>query len=353
MELKKRIEWLDFLRVFAIFGVVLCHVAGTVYKFNLPYISGLGLDSGIFAFSIFTIGRMGVPCFLMISGYLLLDRTYNFEKTKSFWINNWLHLLACTEVWFLIYELFKILCEKKQLTFFEAVGDLLFVHDLGMGHVWYMPMILGMYVLVPFAANALQSYEMKNLYFPVLFFSLYAFGYPFFSVLNQVLGNASLSLEMSLGFSGGYFGVYFILGYMIRNGLLEKVKTGFLIFTAVLSFVAAVWLQIWSYSQDFAYNIWYDSPYILISSAAVFELFSRISFVPAYQIVKWLSCYSFAVYLIHMPVRNVIQTWIMSLTCMHAVKAAVLWLLVVMISYFCAWLIGRIPKIGKYILYVK
>ncbi len=33
-----------------------------------------------------------------------------------------------------------------------------------MSHVWYMPMIIGLYALIPFVANSLQVLDEKNLY---------------------------------------------------------------------------------------------------------------------------------------------------------------------------------------------
>ena len=132
----------------------------------------------ICSLALFTFGRMGVPIFLMISGYLLLDRKYDAASTEKFWKENWLHLLICTEIWFLIYEIFLMAYSGEKIGFNEIIGDLLFVHKVKLSHVWYMPMILGMYVLLPFAAKAIQSFESKYLYFPILLFCVYSFGFP-------------------------------------------------------------------------------------------------------------------------------------------------------------------------------
>jgi peptidoglycan/LPS O-acetylase OafA/YrhL len=101
MSNTKRIEWIDFARMLAFFGAVLCHATEGIYKLNIKYMGTVSLQSKVFAFSAFTIGRPGVALFLMITGYLLLDRECDFETIKKFWKNNWLRLLICTwiSVW--------------------------------------------------------------------------------------------------------------------------------------------------------------------------------------------------------------------------------------------------------------
>ena len=44
--------------------------------------------SRIFQFASLFIGRIGVPFFLMITGYLLVDRVYDDQKVRKFWNNN-------------------------------------------------------------------------------------------------------------------------------------------------------------------------------------------------------------------------------------------------------------------------
>lgn len=354
MKQNNRIEWIELLRVFAIFQVIMCHIVENTYRMNTEYIpSKLSPQSEVFMFSAFTLGRLGVPFFLMISGYLLLDRTYDFKRTKRFWKNNWLHLLVCTELWFIIYEIYMKFYLKEEIGIFRVLTDLLFVNFLGMGHVWYMPMILGMYILIPFAANALRSFHVKHLAFPLIFYSLFVFGYSLLNTVNGAVGTESLGLQMSLGFSGGSYGIYMMIGYVVRKGAFKNVKSRVLLILAALSFTAGIGLQIWAYANNYQYNIWYDCPFILFTSVPVFELFSRIRHVPAYSVVKWLAYYSFAVYLIHMLFRDMINKWITTLTFIQPVKVMLFWLLVTVLSYLAAWLLSRIPKIGKYMLYLK
>lgn len=83
---KNRIIFLEIARVFAIVSVVLCHAVEYIYQFNnIQSHIALSIQAKLFKTIVFTIGRLGVPIFLMISGYLLLNRNYeNDESVKIF-----------------------------------------------------------------------------------------------------------------------------------------------------------------------------------------------------------------------------------------------------------------------------
>lgn len=67
---------IDFLRVVAIVAVVCVH------SLPVPIISGGG---GFFASAaIGSLSKIGVPLFLIITGYLMLDRDYSGPKLKRF-----------------------------------------------------------------------------------------------------------------------------------------------------------------------------------------------------------------------------------------------------------------------------
>lgn len=353
MKSDKRIEWIDLLRAFAIITVLLCHATEGIYKLNLDYMSNVMLHSKIIAFTGFTIGRLGVPIFLMISGYLLLDRVYDKKKTLKFWKHNWVCLLVCTEFWFLVYDIFLKIYSKQQITLSVLVKDLLLIHKIDMGHTWYMPMILGIYILIPFVATALNSFDIQMLKFPLVFYGMISFGYPLINVINNVLQKESMSLQLSNGFSGGAYGFYLLVGYLLKKGILKNLKKQLLVLAGAAFFVLAVAFQIWAYSNNYAYNIWYDNPFLLCAAIMIFELVSRIKEVPAYEVVRWMSYYSFAVYLIHFMICIVAINCVSVTNIRPSIQVIIVWVLSAVLSYIYAWVIDHIPKIGKVILNSK
>lgn len=71
MENKVRIGFLDVVRTVAIFLVILNHCTETVYHLNYDSMIAFSKGVRLFALSNFTLGRVGVPLFLFLTGYLV------------------------------------------------------------------------------------------------------------------------------------------------------------------------------------------------------------------------------------------------------------------------------------------
>ena len=80
----QRIQWLDAMRAFAALTVILCHCVENIYRLTPEVMVHFSLRSVVFAFASFTLGRIGVPLFLFITGYLLLDRTGTIPAAFTF-----------------------------------------------------------------------------------------------------------------------------------------------------------------------------------------------------------------------------------------------------------------------------
>ncbi len=347
-----RIQWIDFARALAIISVVLCHAVQGVYGIGQELLK-LSDQSFLFCFSAFTIGRLGVPLFLMITGSLILTKEYNSENIKLFWKNKWLHLFICTLIWFIIYELFLVLYSHKTITPIRTIQDLLFINKVNMSHAWYLPMILGIYILLPFVAGILNSYDKRILLFPLSIYTLFAFGFPLINVFNKVYNpEQPLSNQFSLGFSGGVYGIYIIFGYLVKIGIFKKIKTGIFIAISIVFYFAIVLIQIWSYKNGVVYNIWYDNVLLLIVSLCLFELISRIKTFSLYSIIKIISIYSFPIYLIHYMIRMITIKSITSTIHNKPFQTIILGFICFSLSLLVSFIISKIPKIGKYLLYM-
>lgn len=102
----KRNYELDLVRIFAIFLVIMAHVYSGAYVLwdinenNLPMFQLWSAYAG------FTLGRVGVPLFLMLTGYFLLPRQWTEGQVKKFQKSNVLHLFITWEIWIAIYFLY-------------------------------------------------------------------------------------------------------------------------------------------------------------------------------------------------------------------------------------------------------
>ena len=109
MITSNRIVKLDIARTFAILCVVLCHCSEMIYTQQSVKVAELGISSRIFMFGTFTIGRLGVPIFLYLSGILLLKKTIDGdEDIFKFYKNNLFPLFVVNEIWVILYKLYGV-----------------------------------------------------------------------------------------------------------------------------------------------------------------------------------------------------------------------------------------------------
>ena len=345
---KTRIEWIDLVRAIAILTVLYIHATDGIYIISSDAIMNYTTFSRIFNFASLFIGRIGVPFFLMITGYLLLDRTYNDERIRKFWKNNCKGLIIVTIIWSVIYaiSLQFISFGSSQVNFSEA-GNLFF------SHMWYMPMIIGMYLSMPFVSSALEKFSSDTIWQATIVFSLLAFLLPFISLVLAMNGIENVSIQYCLGFSGGIYGIYIILGYLVKKGQFkhfDNIKLGLI---TLISFMICLFFQYYAFTKGYDFQLWYEFPFVLTGSFALFELCSRIGKVRSYPFITFLSKYSFAVFLVHNLFRLPLLPVVVQLPFAEPVKAIILWVLLIILSYAAVVIIYRIPRFGKYILYMR
>ena len=345
---KTRIKWIDLARVIAILTVLYVHATDGIFIISSDTIINLSIYSRIFNYSSLFIGRIGVPFFLMITGYLLLDRTYNDERVHKFWAKNCKNLIAVTIIWSVIYAivLYIVTLKSGGVNISEA-GTLFF------SHMWYMPMIIGMYLSLPFASSALKHFDRNTVFKATVVFSLLAFVIPFITIVCEMHGIEGITVQYCLGFSGGVYGIYIILGYLVKKGQFKSISSYKLGLMAFISFLICVLFQYYSFTINYDFFLWYEFPFVMLGSFALFELCSRLDKIWAYDWVFVLSKYSFAVFLIHNLFRLPLLPFVVKLPYSEPIKAVILWILLIFFSYITAAIIYRIPKIGKYILYMK
>jgi surface polysaccharide O-acyltransferase-like enzyme len=348
---ENRKTWIDVARCFAILCVVLCHCVEKIYALKLEFVSTLSLKSKLFAFTTFTCGRLGVPIFLFITGYLLLDRTYHNQDIKLFWKKNLVGLALTTGIWIILYDFF--LCWYNQSTFDLSVliRNLLYTESVGLSHMWYMPVILGTYLFLPFVSISLHHVDTKLLKIPVSVSFVYLFVIPTVNVICETYGWQTYQSLLGVGFSGGVYGLYIVFGYLIRKGILKPIKKIYLLFAGSVAFLCTVAIQIRAFDRDYKYCVWYTNALLFICALIIFELLSRIPF-SAHRIVANLSKCSFGIYLIHNPI---IMMFLKFIEFRGILPIKVIWLYI--LAFLSSWLIvnlvGKNQKIGKILFYMK
>ena len=191
---RRRIEWLDAARGLAILMVLLVHSTEKIYRMKPDFLNDISLASSTFSVTAFTIGRLGVPIFLFLTGYLLLDRNFDEAACRKFWKKNWFGMLVTTEAWIILYDIFLSTFHFSHWNNLSFIEDILLIHQVRMGHMWYMPMIIGLYICIPFAARALHKLDSKLLRFPIGLLSAYALGLPVLALLRRMMGKTDVQI---------------------------------------------------------------------------------------------------------------------------------------------------------------
>ncbi len=349
---KGRIVWIDLARCMAIIFVVLCHATESIYSLDGSFMMEISTRSRIFAFASFTIGRLGVPLFLFITGYLLLDREYDTESWLDFWKHKLLGLLLVTEIWIVIYNLFLVWYNGTPFSLQDLILNMLFMKNVDMPHFWYMPMILGVYLFLPLLANCLQKINKKILYILIAVIFVYTMLLPLISVWYQITNEESLSTGLDLQFLGGYYGLYLIMGWLVKKGEFEKVKTWILAVIGIVAFISTVGIQLSAYQNGYGYNVWYSCGFLMVCALCIFLIISRMPRIPLQTCADDISRKSFGIFLVHYPILLLIKEYtnVSGGIFIMPVEVILLFIGTFIISWIVVTLILKIPKVGKFLV---
>ena len=174
---------IDIIRIFAFVFIVFLHTLNRQF----------GVDVWMGGYAIISIG---VNLFIMISGYLLLDKT---EEAIVFFKKRILNILPL----FLVFNIIYIYFGKIPII------PVLKGKAISASHFWYIYMILGLYLLTPWLQKVLKYAEKETLFVVFLWFLC--------NILNPYLRYFNLA---EIPFSNfpltGFIG-YYILGYFVKK----------------------------------------------------------------------------------------------------------------------------------------
>lgn len=339
---QKRIVFIDDIRALAILMVIMCHVIDVNCLFWLGYQEMSGARQ-IILYTLLIFGRCGVPLFLMITGYLLLDRDYSQGKWKSFYLHKWLHLFLLTEIWFIIYEGFSVLVQGNPFVGKDLVLRMLFFKEPVLSHAWYLSVILGLYLLLPVLALVWKKLSDKGCLITV--FLIWAL-----VLLLQRLAQETIAQHMT-------YALYMLIGGTYKRwhtALVEHKKAACIIYSLAGIFALAgcegfLWLQ---HRKGENVSLWYDHAGIVLLSLTLFGLVMLLA-QKKKTFVERLSQDSFGIYLIHNMIALVMMPWLGKWNGNFYLKMILTYLLVWGIAWGLTHMIGKIPYVGDWILYKR
>ena len=322
MELEVKAEkirepWLDYARVAAVFCVLICHATESCYGTVLKERQMVGIRLWLAEHTLFTIGRLGVPIFLAITGTLLLCKNI---KPREFYMKSLCPLILTTEIWIMLNFVFVCVFQNKEFNFLELGCQMLFLRNLELPHMWYMPMIIGIYVAIPFLAKLMNTNKEFKTYLVPLIMGIV--GTALIPTINIFLKDTELSMKtvdfiISDSFLGGIYGLYLVFGYFIgRQKILTNVKSGILVAIAVVAFITNMGGQYYFYIrriENATGLTWYNSINIFIMGLLLFELIRRFfqhNHWKCPAVIQYVARISFGIYLLHKPIIIVLLKYL-------------------------------------------
>ena len=268
---------IDIIRIFAFIFIVFLHTLNRQF----------GVDVWMGGYAIISIG---VNLFIMISGYLLLDKT---EKTIVFFKKRILNILPL----FLVFNIIYIYFGKI------PIMPVLKGKTISASHFWYIYMILGLYFLTPWLQKVLKYAEKETLFVVFLWFLC--------NILNPYLRYFNLA---EIPFSNfpltGFIG-YYILGYFVKKYDNKVKRTSFILIIVIyalgflLSFLSTKYVLAVTGKRvsDFFDK---NSLGTFIMTLSFFVFWCKFNFSKRDRIIKIVADSTYFAFLVHLIVLHFI-----------------------------------------------
>ncbi len=292
------LAWVDLARFLGAFLVVLAHVV------TYPNLLGKGTFWAQTAY--YTLTRIAVPLFFMLSGMLLLSKE---EPLGVFYRKRALKVIFPFFVWSLIYFYwYRASAENiKSLSFF-ALGIIKTLSSPRAAHLWFFYSLIGLYIVTPVLRVYIAHASKTDLLY---FCGVWLFVVAILTIINEQF---SILVDFEFPFLSGYIG-YFVLGFFLAGIPLTPKFLFLLSLVFVASFIFtffAIYFGMQSVKYDQFYEQYLSLNVILMSSSAFLLLKSINDFIPESS-KKWLvplSGASFGIYLLHVLVMDLFEIYL-------------------------------------------
>lgn len=344
-----RKSYLDILRVIAILAVVLMHSTG--FFDNTVQIHSVQWNCSIIFGS---ITRFAVPVFIMISGALMLNK--ESIDIKRLYSKNILRFVTAYLFWSIFYTIvYSFIPHYGSISIISIKNLISGTLKGGYFHLWYMPLIIGLYVALPLLHACLRSMRRELIGYWVLMSFLICFVLPQMreiEIVNYIFGEAID--HFNVGLWGEYL-LYFILGYALDKYELpdrayKAICVGGMI--CALFTIAAVWIPSAQAGNLVGILRMNNTPNVLWMSVALFLFVkkhsSRLKVNGYNRILSFLSELSFGVYFVHEFV--LVELHDLFFRSSNAASAIlVLFVTGTIVSYALIWMIRKVTRLSRYI----
>ena len=291
-------EWVPqiaILRIAACLAIVVLH---TVFAANEYFIDEITMSQNTGSRIIENNMMWAVPVFLMVTGTLHLNRRKPLTIRKLY--KKYIFRVAGALVLFsLVFRLFDMTMDREALSVTGLLkGFYELITSSGWGHLWYLYLLIGLYILMPFYKKIAEVCSDSEL---VYLASVYTVFISIIPVIESFGINIGFYISESL-----IYPLYLFLGHMIHEKRLRVSRKEGLALT-VISTVLITLLTVvkYRYNAEIPSVLYgYQSPLIIAQSTGIFMLIDCSNFdiqsEPGRRFISGLDGMTFGIYLIHM-----------------------------------------------------
>lgn len=331
-RINNRIVYLDLIRVIATLGVIALHVFATDFYNNV----------GSYNWFVIVIGnclvRWCVPLFVMISGALFLQSTK--EVSYGILLKKHIPRLALAYIfWAFVY------CACNAARFIMLGRELSFNMLVHVFHLWYIPMIIGVYLLIPVLRKISGD---KNLIQSILIlWILYLLGS--FCKL-QLITHIGVLFKGNAIFE---FSGYFLLGYYLSNYTITIRQIRWIYLIGIIGAVVCISVNLivpYIYGVRKSTLIGYTTPPVVAMSLALFVLIKQLTPKIEHKVIAFIEYVRkdlFGIYLTHLMWLYILNTPIFRDLCNHLISLPLIIIAIFVLSLYTTKVIRLIPLLKK------
>lgn len=309
----KRIVFLDYIRVFACFLVILVHASENYYvgEGSTDMVgpqSFLANEADRLWVSVYDgFSRMAVPLFMIVSAYLLAP--ISREQTSwQFYKRRFMHILPPFFIFMVLYSTLPLLTGNiDTATSMKDLSRIFLNFPTLAGHLWFMYPLISLYLFIPVISPWLEKATAKEERFFIGLF-LVSTCMPYLERwFGEIWGQCFWNQYHMLWYFSGYLG-YLVMAHYIRVHLTwtrgKRLAIG-----SALMIVGAVWTILSFYIQAVP-GVIHSTPVIelgwafctincVMLTAGTFILFTCIRQKEAPALITETSKLSYGIYLMH------------------------------------------------------
>ncbi len=294
MMQKISIKSFPYIRIMACFSIIILH---TLFATSVYFDECMTQTQKLTSQMIQNLMMWAVPCFLMITGALLLEpaKEISSRKLRKYIFRVVSALISVT----FLFQCLEFLFEDEETIFSGWIYNLF--TGQSWAHMWYLYLMIGIYLMIPFYKMIVNQATEKQLLGLISIFIIFLSILPLFRLLG-----------VSTGFyipTRIIYPAYLFLGYYLLKKNLPKWFLWILVLSSSILILSVTWIQ-WKTGNSALSEVLlgYSSIPIILQSVGIYKLLTVGNFKDN-KIVYAIADSTFGIYLIHMVFVRMVFKW--------------------------------------------